>query len=106
MQTIPLQAIPKQSLTIVLENVLYDIALKETAGCMSVDIDRAGERIVSGARCVAGQLLLNYEALEDGFGNFLFLTEGEDLPYWDQFGNTQTLMYASAEDLAAVRNGN
>lgn len=106
MQEIPLQAVPKQSFTIVLDGVLYEIALRETAGCMSIDVTRSNTPIVTGARCVAGKLLLNYRDLEDGEGNFMFLTESGDLPWWEQFGTTQSLIYATQAELEAVRNGN
>lgn len=105
MQTLSLQAIPNQEFTVSLDNTLYDIRIVETAGCMSVDITRAGVIVEQGARCVAGQALINYATLEGGFGNFIFLTgnNNTDLPYYDQFGTTQTLIYASAAELAAVR---
>lgn len=105
MQEIALQAIPKQQLTVVLNNVLYSMSLLETNGCMSFDLDRGGERILSGQRIVAGELLLPYRYTEGGQGNFLFLTKDGALPYYDQFATTQTLIYASNDELEAVRNG-
>ena len=41
--------------------------------------------------------------LEGGQGNLMFLTSDGDLPFWDQFTSTQTLLYGSPADLAAVR---
>lgn len=105
MQEIGLQAIPKQSLSVVLDNVLYAIELIETNGCMSFNLDRAGVRVLSGQRIVAGQLLLPYDYTEDGQGNFMFLTKDGALPYYDQFTTTQTFLYASNAELEAVRNG-
>lgn len=105
MQTIALQAIPKQSLSIVLDNILYEIALLETNGCMSLNLTRGGEPVVNGQRCVAGTLLLPYKTLEKNFGNFMFLTNAGDLPYYDQFTATQALLYASPADLEAARDG-
>lgn len=104
MLTIDIQAIPNQSFTIALENVNYEIAIRETGGVMSVDVTRANVRVVSGARVVAGQLVLNYSDLEDGYGNFMFLTSEGDLPYYDQFGVSQDFVYATAAELATVRN--
>ena len=108
MQTLTLQAIPNQEFTVSLDGVLYDVRLIETNGCMSVDIMRAGVVVELGARCVAGQALIDYAVQENGFGNFIFLTgnNNTDLPYYDQFGTTQTLIYASAAELAAVRGTN
>ena len=105
MLEIGLQAIPKQSLSVVLNNVLYALDIIETNGCMSYNLDRAGTRVLSGQRIVAGQLLLPYRYTEGGQGNFLFLTVGGELPYYDQFTTTQTFIYASNVELEAVRNG-
>jgi len=101
-----LQALPKQQFTIALDNTLYEIAIRETAGCMSADVTRGGDPtpVVSGYRCVAGELVLP-EDRENGYGNFMFLTLDGDLPWWESFGTTQLLVYASPAELAAVRNG-
>lgn len=103
-----LQALPKQEITVSLDNVLWDIAIIETAGVMSVNITSGGAPtpIVAGWRCVAGQLLIPKNR-ENGGGNFLFLTAGgDDLPWWESFGTTQLLAYVGAAELAAIRNGN
>ena len=105
MQEILLQAIPKQNLSVVLDNVLFNIDIIETNGCMSFNLDRAGVRVISGQRIVAGQLLLPYQYTEGGAGNFMFLTNNGDLPYYDQFTTTQSFIYASNDELEAVRNG-
>lgn len=104
MQVVPLQAMPNQQLTVVLDGVLYDLTVRETNGCMSMDVIRAGEVVVSGQRCVAGSLVLPYISLESTFGNFAFLTQNDDLPYWDQFGATQTLVFATGVEIGAIRN--
>ncbi len=36
-------------------------------------------------------------------GNFLFLTANYQLPYYTQFGTTQSLFYFTAEELDALR---
>jgi len=99
-----LQQLPKQSFSAVLENTLYELAIIECAGIMAANISRAGTVLVSGARIVAGQLILPLDK-EGGLGNFMILTDSGDLPWWESFGTTQTLIYASAAELAAVRNG-
>jgi hypothetical protein len=76
----------------------------ETGGCMSANITRGGEPtpVISGYRCVSDELIIP-EDRENGFGNFMFLTTEGDLPWWEQFGTTQLLLYASPAELAAVR---
>lgn len=105
MLQIPLNAIPNQELTVVLDGVLYDLTLKETNGCMSVDVTRAGVVVIRGQRCVAGSPILPYVSLEGQFGNFAFVTNDGDLPYYDQFGVSQALIYASEFEIGAIRNG-
>jgi hypothetical protein len=106
MLQIPLQAIPNQELTVVLDGVLYDLTIKETNGCMVMDVTRGGVVIiVQGARCVAGAAVLPYVSLEGQFGNFAFVTSNGDLPYYDQFGTTQTLVFATEAEIGAIRNG-
>lgn len=102
-----LKAIPKQQFTVVFDNVLWDITLTEAAGIMAATIKSGGEvtPVTSGERCVAGELIIS-KVREAGGGNFLFLTANDDLPWWEKFGITQLLFYASAAEIAAVRNGN
>lgn len=105
MQTLTLQAIPSQQLTAVLDSILYNLALRLSNGCMFVDITRAGLPVVSGQRIVAGEPFLPYVVLEGSFGNFIMLTLDGDLPDYTQFGLTQTLVWATAVEIGAIRNG-
>lgn len=105
MQTIDLQTIPNQQLTVVLDGVLYSLTLRLTNGCMSVDVTRAGDPVVSGQRIVAGAPFLPYVALEGAYGNFIMLTQDGDLPDYTQFGLTQTLIWATAAEIGTIRAG-
>lgn len=102
-----LQALPKQQFTVVFDNVLWDITLAEAGGIMAATIRSGGNvtPICSGERCVAGELIIPKDR-EAGGGNFMFLTANDDLPWWENFNATQLLLYASAAEIAAVRNGN
>lgn len=100
MKQIALEAIANQSFSIRLDNRRYDIIIKETNGVMSVSIARDNVQIVQGARIVAGFPLINYQYQESG--NFIFLTENEELPDYTKFKSTQTLLYASAAELAVI----
>lgn len=99
---IPLGAVPNQSLSIRLEGSRYVLRLKEAGGMMAIDIDRDGDRVVSGMRCAAGTPLLPYEYLERQAGNFMFVSsEPGAIPYWRDFGTRTRLFYLTA---AEVRN--
>lgn len=105
MQQIPLQAIPNQSFTVQLDDRFYNMALKTANGIMALDISRDNQVLLTGARVVAGTPLLPYNYLENSSGNFIFITANEELPDYAQFGVTQSLLYASNDELEAIRGG-
>jgi hypothetical protein len=108
---IPIQAIPNQSLTIQLEDLNFFIRLRscntnpQVLGTAIVSISIAINEtvIIDNQRMVPGWPLIGYQYLENG--NFYILTENDDYPDYTQFGNTQYLIYASATELEALRNG-
>lgn len=92
---------PNQSLSVQLDGRFYDIAVRDVGDTVAFTISRDGETLVSGARAAAGTPLLPYRYQEDG--NFVLTVEGDALPYWDQFGVTQFLVFVSADELAEAR---
>lgn len=98
---VSLQPLPNQSLSIVLDGARYDITVKLSNGVMTASILRDGVTLVDGVRLVSGTPVLPYPYLESG--NFILTTENYDLPYYDQFGNTQFLVYLTAAEVAAQR---
>lgn len=101
MMDIGLAAVPNQSLTVQILDRVYFISVRETNGVMSASITRDDLPLIENVRVTAGTPLLPYRHQEDG--NFLITVEGEALPYFDQFGITQFLIYLTAEELAAYR---
>lgn len=98
---VSLSAVPNQELSLQVEDVRYDLTVKEGNGCMVVSVVRNGETILQGARAVAGSLLI--PAIYQEAGNFIFETQDDALPYYDQFGTTQFLVYLTAAELDALR---
>ena len=90
-----------QALSIQLDERFYEIELREANGVMAATITRDGVTLVSNIRVTAGTPLLPYRYQEAG--NFIMTTDGEAIPYWDQFGVTQFLVYLSAAEVAAYR---
>jgi hypothetical protein len=111
MINIPLQAIPNQSLSIQLDNNSFDIRIHscdntpQTPGTptMSISISVNGAVIIDNQRMIPSWVLIGYRYLENG--NFLMVTENDEYPDYNQFGITQYLIYASAAELEALRNG-
>lgn len=101
MQIINIDAVPNQSFSVTVDGNRWDFVIKEAVTSMIADISLNGERILSGQILVAGQPFIPYEFLQ-GSGNFLILTESDQLPDWRRFGVDQILTYASAEEIAAL----
>jgi|SRR5690606_28626949 len=101
MNFIPLEAAPNQRLRIPLAGSRYELEIKKAAHIMCVTIIRDGLTLVEGLRCVAGSPLIPYPYLATS-GNFIFLTENDELPDWRKFGSTQSLVFASAAELEAL----
>lgn len=101
MREINLAAIPNQSFSVQADDDFYDILIKETNGVMCSSITRNGTVIQQSARVVAGYPLIPYAYQETG--NFVIVTEEEELPDYTQFGITQTLIYLSAAEIGALR---
>lgn len=99
---IALQPIANQELSIPLEGSRYIITIKEANGVMAASITRDDVLVVSNTRIVADGLILPYRAQWFGFGNFMLATQDEEIPYFDQFGITQFLVYVTAEEMAAA----
>jgi len=104
MQVIPLAVVPNQKFTIRLDDIRWTIKLQLTQEVMSATIERNGVPVVSGARCVAGEPLINYRASEDRQGNFIFVTLNDELPMYTQFNTTQVLQYYSNAELEVIRD--
>ena len=101
MQLINIDATANQSFSVRLNNVRYDISIKEANGVMVASIVRDGVPVVSGARIVAGELIIPFQYQEDG--NFVIDTLNEEIPYWTSFGVTQFLYFFSADELEEER---
>lgn len=102
MLLVPLQSIPNQEFTIVLDNNTYDIVVRYTNGATSVTITCNGTLIIENMQTVAGALIIPYQYLENS-GNFIFVTSNQELPLYSEFGITQFLYYLNASDLATLR---
>ena len=102
-EAIPLQVIPTQKFSIILEELRYELRFKKTTEVMVVDITRDGECIVQGLRCLPEQYLMPYQYQEGDGGNFIFVTENDELPDYTLFGVTQFLLYFTAAELEAQR---
>lgn len=101
--SIPLQAIPNQQFTITLENHGFDIDISSSGGMTYATISKDGVTIISGERVVAGEPIIPFPYLEGDTGNFTITTLNDAIPDYTEFGSTQTLIYATAAEIALAR---
>ena len=100
---IPLQATANQSFSVFQDDKNYQISIQSTQGVMSASISIDGTPVTSGDRFTSDAPLIPYAYLELGGGNFIFTTEGENLPAFEQFDVTQFLIYFSASEVENAR---
>jgi hypothetical protein len=101
MQGIPLQQLPNQSFSIVLDGNQWDFTIKTVEDITIVSLKLNGVDVIDSARAAAGAFIIPYIYLENG--NFFFVTQDFELPYYPQFNVSQSLLYISAAELAELR---
>lgn len=97
-----LEQVPNQTLQFNNSGARYDVTIKEVNGIMAVDVSIDLVPVITGHRVGAGIPFLPYKYIEEG--NFMIITENDELPYWDKFGDTQTMFYIDADEIEAIKN--
>ena len=100
-QQIPIQSVPNQEFSVVLDGNLWDIVVKATNGVTSVSLTLNGIAVIDNLHAAANMRLIPSQYEEAG--NFAFLTANFQLPNYEQFNLTQSLLYFSAAELVALR---
>lgn len=97
---IPLRAVPAQEFTVQVDEQRFVMRFVDAVSCVAVDLTVNGAVVLLGQRIVAGTPVIPYSYLETG--NFFILTEQEALPDWREFGVSQTLLYLTPGEIAAL----
>lgn len=92
MRDITLLAVPNQTFSATINGVLWELTIKAAIGTMLADVRRDGVDLVLGQRIVAEYPILPYRYLSHQ-GNFAILTRDGELPWWEEFGRSQSLIY-------------
>jgi hypothetical protein len=103
MMSLPLQQVPNQSFSALLDGNQWDFVLKTVEDTTTVSLTLNGNDIMDNGRAVAGGFIIPSIYQEYSSGNFFFVTQNFDLPYYTEFTVTQYLIYVSAAELAALR---
>lgn len=102
MKEIALNIVERQSLSVLLDNVMYELSFKLCNGIMAATVIRDGVTLIENRKVVAGVAIIPEGHLEDA--NFLILTYNDDLPYFKEFGTTHVLVYANRDEVVELRN--
>lgn len=92
MRDISLLTVPNQTFSATINGVLWELTIKVAHGTMLADVRRDGVDLVLGQRIVAEYPILPYRYLSHQ-GNFAILTRDGELPWWEEFGRSQSLIY-------------
>lgn len=98
---VPIESIPSQTLTIVLDNNLYVLGIRQVSGVVAMSVTRNGIDIIDNLIAAAAQPIIPAKYQEAG--NFMFLTASNQLPNYTLFNISQSLLYFTAAELATFR---
>lgn len=98
-----MQAVPRQELTVTIDQNRWLIRVIQVGDMMLCDFTLNEVLQIQGVRAVPAQKLLPYQYLEQrAGGNFAFTTGDMNraIPWFEDFGNTCFLIYATSEEIA------
>lgn len=110
---IPLELYPQQSLSIVLGDSVWDIALRYAdvstliEPVMLITISKDGVKLVDSQRAIHGVAVFWDPSINpDDTSNFMFLTPDGSYPMWNKFDDQggHVLLWMTADELAELRN--
>lgn len=102
MQIVPLQAAPSQTFSFIdPDNNEWNIAVKLVSEQMAFSFTRNGTLLLENITAVAGYRIIPYDYLEDG--NFVMITQSQQVPDYNQFGLTQQLVFLTEAEILSFR---
>lgn len=93
---IPIEKIPNQTLSVTIDNVRYDLSIRDIGNSMCFDLAINDELILNGHRLLGESPLIPYDYLQNG--NFVVITNDET-PYYTKFGDSQFLYFMTQPEL-------
>lgn len=102
MQIIPIQAVPSQSFSFIdPSSNQWDINIRLVAQQIAFSFTFNGALLIQGITAVAGARIIPYDYLENG--NFVLITQSQQIPDYTQFGITQQLVFLEESDIIGFR---
>ncbi len=103
-QRIPIEVLPNQSLEVLLGGRRYSLSIKCIGDSMAITIVRDDVTIIEGLIIPANEPLIPYKYLEDG--NFVMRSDGDEIPYYENFGSSVRLLWVSQDELEQISGSN
>lgn len=101
MQIVPLQNIPNQEFTIVLNNSAYRIALRSLQAFTYVSVWQDGELLFYNQICTPNNWVNPYNYVSTN-GKLYFKCLDNDYPTYTKFGDTQQMIFYAPDEIAGV----
>lgn len=92
MRVISLRAVPNQRFSFVNGQDRWQIEIKVAIESMICSLWLNEEAVLLGSRIVAGVPMIPYPHMTE-HGNFGILTDGDDEPWWQEFGKSQQMIF-------------
>lgn len=93
-----IKAIPNQSFNIQIENITYEIKIKQGKNAVLIDISQNETPLILGRMLTPFTPLIPYQYLTNG-GNFYFETQNNELADYLKFGLSQFLYFVFDKEL-------
>lgn len=101
MQQIQIAGEPNQSFSVNLEGIRWDISIKVAKSTMTATVSADGVVLIHSVRLAAYQPIIPYQYLQ-GDGNFAIITNHDEIPWWEEFGESQFLIYATKQEIDGI----
>lgn len=97
---INLEKIPNQMFSLQLEGASYRVSLRTIQGLTYMSVWADGDVLFQDQLCVPNSFVNPYNYVSRG-GKFYFKCLDEEYPVWNKFGDTQKLVFLTAEEVNA-----
>ncbi len=102
MQSVPIQAVPQQTLSYIdPSGNQWNISITLVGSQMAFTLTLNNTVLVENITAVAGYRIIPYNYLENG--NFVLITQNKQIPDYTQFGITQQLIFLTQAEIDAYR---
>jgi len=100
MVKIDLEKIPNQMFDVLIDNVMYRVQLRTIQGLTYMSVWANDELLFNSQLCAPNVFVNPYNYVSSG-GKFMFSCIDGEYPNYQNFGNTQELLFYTAEEVDA-----